>query len=76
MTKCSFCGKPVSKGTGVMYIKRDGTVFFFCSKKCEKNILKLGRNPSRFKYTQAGRQRQAQASAEKKPKAAKQKHKG
>src|SRR2546427_10426021 len=26
-----------------MFIRRDGTVHFFCSSKCERNLLNLGR---------------------------------
>jgi large subunit ribosomal protein L24e len=45
--KCSFCGKEIEKGTGVMFVKNDGRVFYFDSKKCEKNLLKLRREPAR-----------------------------
>ena len=49
--KCSFCGKEIKKGTGVMFVKKDGTIFNFCSSKCEKNTLKLKRNPRNTKWT-------------------------
>ncbi len=39
------------KGTGKMFVKRDGTVFFFCSRKCETNQLKLHRSPVRRRWT-------------------------
>ena len=26
-----------------MYVKKDGTIYLFCSSKCEKNRIKLGR---------------------------------
>ena len=41
------------KGTGKLYSKIDGTTYYFCSKKCEKNQLKLKRNPVRVKWTNA-----------------------
>ncbi len=50
MPKCSFCGKEIEKGTGVMFIKNDGKVFYFDSSKCEKNMLKLGREPARTRW--------------------------
>ena len=28
-----------------MYVKTDGKIFYFCSNKCEKNLIKLGRKP-------------------------------
>ena len=48
---CSFCGNEIEPGTGKMYIKKDGTLFFFCSNKCQKNLLKLKRVPRRVKWT-------------------------
>ncbi len=48
---CSFCGKEIKKGIGVMFVKKDGTIFNFCSSKCEKNQLKLKRNPRNTKWT-------------------------
>lgn len=50
MRKCSFCGREIEKGTGKMYVKKDGTVYFFCSSKCEKNMIKLKRVPRRVKW--------------------------
>jgi len=48
--KCSFCNLEIEKGTGKMYIKTDGKIFYFCSKRCEKNLFKLGRDPARVKW--------------------------
>ncbi len=42
---CSFCGEDIEPGTGKMFIRRDGTIHFFCSSKCERNLLNLGRVP-------------------------------
>ncbi|HDM43757.1 50S ribosomal protein L24e [Candidatus Woesearchaeota archaeon] len=50
MPKCSFCGSKLKTGTGKMFVKRDGKILYFCSKKCEKNMLKLKRNPSKVKW--------------------------
>lgn len=52
MAKCSFCGKSIPKGTGKMFVKKDGTVFFFCSNKCEKNLLVLKRAAKKKKWTE------------------------
>lgn len=51
MPKCAFCGGPFLRGTGLLFVKRDGTAFFFCSSKCKKNALKLGRSPFDVKWT-------------------------
>lgn len=48
---CSFCGEDIEPGTGKMYIKKDGTIFYFCSGKCQKNSLKLKRTPRETKWT-------------------------
>lgn len=50
--KCSFCQNNIEKGTGEMYVKKDGKVFYFCSNKCEKNMIKLKRKPRTTKWTQ------------------------
>ncbi len=55
---CSFCGKDIEPGTGKMYVKRDGTVFNFCSNKCKKNLIVLKRTPRLVKWTKAYREHQ------------------
>ena len=50
MSKCSFCAKDLDAGTGMMYIRKDGKIFYFHSSKCEKNMLKLGRDPRNVKW--------------------------
>jgi large subunit ribosomal protein L24e len=52
---CSFCGNDVEPGTGKMFIRRDGTVHFFCSSKCERNLLNLGRVPRWTRWTKTFR---------------------
>jgi len=52
---CSFCGKEIEPGTGKMYVKTDGRIFFFCSSKCEKNMIKLKRNPRKVRWTEKAR---------------------
>ena len=51
---CSFCGESIEPGTGKMFIRRDGTIFYFCGSKCQNNS-RLGRVPRRVRWTQAGR---------------------
>uniref|UniRef100_A0A7C3RG71 Large ribosomal subunit protein eL24 n=1 Tax=Archaeoglobus fulgidus TaxID=2234 RepID=A0A7C3RG71_ARCFL len=52
---CSFCGYEIEPGTGKMYVRRDGRVLYFCSGKCEKNMLKLKRKPRKLKWTKYSR---------------------
>ncbi len=49
--KCAFCGKDIEPGTGMMYVKKDGTVLYFCSSKCRKNMLKLKRDPKKVRWS-------------------------
>lgn len=48
--KCSFCGKQIEKGTGTVFVGKDGKTLNFCSKKCEKNLLKLKRKPRKTRW--------------------------
>jgi len=51
---CSFCGQPLEPGTGKMYVKKDGQIFYYFSSKCQKN-QRLKRIPRRVRWTTAGR---------------------
>ena len=48
---CSFSGEEIEPGTGMMYVRRDGTVLWFKDSKARKNALQLRRNPRRVKWT-------------------------
>ncbi|HEV2166988.1 MAG TPA: 50S ribosomal protein L24e [Thermoplasmata archaeon] len=51
--QCSFCAGEIEPGTGLMFVKRDGTVFHFCSGSCRKQQLGLGRVGHRVRWTRA-----------------------
>ena len=55
MAECAFCGKEMDKGTGKLLIKNDGKLVYFCSTKCEKNMLQLKRKPREHQWTKASR---------------------
>ena len=55
MYKCTCCGKELPRGTGLIYVKKDAKIWYFCSTKCQKNILKLGRKPRTVKWTEESR---------------------
>ncbi|MCX6662565.1 MAG: 50S ribosomal protein L24e [Euryarchaeota archaeon] len=50
---CTFCGADIEPGTGKLFIKKDGTVLYFCKMKCQKNMLNLGRIPRRVRWTKS-----------------------
>ncbi|RLI35416.1 50S ribosomal protein L24e [Candidatus Bathyarchaeota archaeon] len=49
--RCSFCGYEFPPGTGIMYVRNDGSILWFCSSKCRKSALKLKRDSRKFKWT-------------------------
>jgi large subunit ribosomal protein L24e len=55
MPICSFSGKDIPAGTGIMYVKKDGKVLWFLNSKAEKNYLKLRRKPRNVKWTAEAR---------------------
>jgi large subunit ribosomal protein L24e len=51
--QCSFCAGEIEPGTGLQFVKRDGTIFHFCSGSCRKQQLALGRVGHRVRWTRA-----------------------
>jgi len=51
---CSFCNEEIAKGTGEIYVLRDGTPQNFCSSKCKANFVKLGREGRLSRWTNKG----------------------
>jgi large subunit ribosomal protein L24e len=52
MAKCTFCGIQLERGTGKMYVLKDGKVLYFCSSKCQNSQLKLNRKATSLKWTE------------------------
>ena len=49
--ECSFCGRTIPEGAEVIFVTRKGKALYFCTSKCEKNMIKLGRKPRKVKWT-------------------------
>jgi len=49
--KCSFCGKSFNSSRGLMYVRNDSSIFYFCSSKCKKSLLVLKRDARKLKWT-------------------------
>jgi large subunit ribosomal protein L24e len=49
--KCSFCGAEFPAGTGMMYVRNDGTILWFDSNKCKKSSLQFKRDARKLKWT-------------------------
>ena len=43
-----------------MFVRNDGSVYFFCSSKCERNH-RLGRKPQKIKWTERSRKLRGKA---------------
>jgi len=59
MTSCSFCGNMIERGSGKMFVKSDGSILYFCSRKCEKNEEMRDRKTVRWtqEYTKLKKRR-------------------
>jgi len=57
---CTFCGSPIEAGTGKMYVRRDSTVFHFCSSKCQHNQVDLGRVNRHVRWTLAAEEHKSE----------------
>ncbi len=50
---CSFCAGDIEPGTGQLFVKRDGSLYAFCSSSCRKQQMGLGRVGHRLRWTKA-----------------------
>jgi large subunit ribosomal protein L24e len=50
---CDFSGEDIEPGTGIMYVRNDGTVLHFKDRKAEKNYF-MGREARDLEWTEAG----------------------
>ncbi|QQR92837.1 MAG: 50S ribosomal protein L24e [Candidatus Iainarchaeum archaeon] len=48
---CTFCGKKIPQGTGIIFARKTGQVQHFCTRKCEMNTNKLHRQPRETAWT-------------------------
>ncbi|MFC7007815.1 50S ribosomal protein L24e [Halalkalicoccus salilacus] len=55
---CDYSGEEIEPGTGIMYVRTDGTVLHFVDSKAEKNYF-LGREARDLEWTAAGREEKA-----------------
>ncbi|MBK5112594.1 MAG: 50S ribosomal protein L24e [Candidatus Heimdallarchaeota archaeon] len=49
---CAFCASGIEPGTGTMYVKNDGSILWFCSRKCRVSMVDFKRNPRKLKWTE------------------------
>ncbi len=49
MVNCSYCKTAIPAGTGKMLVKNDGSILYFCSRKCEAG-MRMKRNPRKVNW--------------------------
>ncbi len=45
--KCTNCAKDIPRGTGTMFIYKNGDISYYCSSKCYNNHYIMGRKINR-----------------------------
>ncbi|MDE1859994.1 MAG: 50S ribosomal protein L24e [Candidatus Micrarchaeota archaeon] len=45
--KCSYCTSEIEKGTGMMYVRKNGAIRYFCSKRCFSLNIVHDRKPNK-----------------------------
>ncbi len=50
---CNFCGYGIPRGTEYIFVTSKGKALHFCSSKCYKNLVKLGRTPRATRWTKS-----------------------
>lgn len=63
MVRCSFTREVIEPGTGLMYVKKDGTILWFKDGKAQKNFLQLHREARFLKWTGAYKKGEAPKAA-------------
>lgn len=64
--RCSYCSADIKKGTGILYVYKTGNTAYYCSNRCFKNSVVLGRkiNPKLVRQrAKAGAPEQRAAAA-------------
>jgi large subunit ribosomal protein L24e len=49
--QCSFCGREFLHGEGLLYVRKDGIIQWFCSRKCRIYMLVHKKDPRKLKWT-------------------------
>ncbi len=47
---CSYCGHEIEPGTGIMLVRNDGSILWFCSRKCLA-LWRRGTDPRKLPWT-------------------------
>jgi ribosomal protein L24E len=47
MVKCSYCTSNIEAGTGIMFVKKNGALRYYCSDRCYKANEIYGKKPNK-----------------------------
>ncbi len=53
---CAYSGEDIEPGTGLMYVKKNGEVYHYKTRKCLKEHQKLGRVNRYVPWTKVARE--------------------
>ncbi len=59
--KCSYCSKEIEKGTGLMYIRKNGALRYYCTNRCYKLNIVYNRKLSNKEFKKRSMQNPAVA---------------
>ncbi|MHA2244839.1 MAG: 50S ribosomal protein L24e [Candidatus Hodarchaeales archaeon] len=49
--ECNFCGGAIEPGTGISFVRKNGQLIRFCTRKCRRSLIDFKRDPRKFKWT-------------------------
>ncbi len=61
---CSYSGDVIEPGTGLMYVKRNGEVYHYKTRKCFREHQKLKRVPRYVRWTKQARELKQERKAQ------------
>ena len=64
--RCSYCTRDIEKGTGLMYVKKIGTVRYYCSNRCYEFDVTQGKKQNLKEQKGLAKRVAKQASKQKK----------
>ncbi|MEM3781643.1 MAG: hypothetical protein QXT43_01615 [Candidatus Micrarchaeaceae archaeon] len=61
---CSYCSREIEPGTGVMFVRKNGSIRYYCSNRCYKlDVLYRRKQGSKSELRAAGEVAGSQANA-------------
>lgn len=58
---CAYSGEAIEPGKGIMFVKRNGDVLYYKSRKCLREHQDLGRVPRYVRWTKHSREARGKA---------------